>query len=50
MRERARSMGGEIEIAPMDEHGTRVCVRFRAATGAAAPAMGVRDEQGDSSA
>ena len=50
MRERARSMGGEIEIAPMDEHGTRVCVRFRAATGAATPAMGVRDEQGDSSA
>lgn len=48
MRERARSMGGEIEIAPMAEHGTRVCVRFRAPT---APVAAVRGaEQGDPSA
>jgi two-component system nitrate/nitrite sensor histidine kinase NarX len=50
MRERTRSMGGEIEIASMDEHGTRVRVRFRAATGVATPAADVRSEFGDSSA
>ena len=49
MSERARSMGGEIEIAPMDEHGTRVCVRFRAATAVAALVADVRSEHGDSS-
>jgi two-component system nitrate/nitrite sensor histidine kinase NarX len=36
MRERARSMGGEIEIGPDGDGGTRVCVRFRAAAGVAA--------------
>ena len=50
MRERAHSMGGEIEIAPMDEHGTRVCVRFRATTGVAALAADGRTKQGDSGA
>ena len=38
MRERARSMGGELEIAPAAPRGTRVRVRFRAAGGAAAAA------------
>lgn len=38
MRERARSMGGEIEIGPDGAGGTRVCVRFRAAAGVAAAA------------
>ena len=50
MRERAHSMGGEIEIAPMDQGGTRVCVRFRAATGGAAPATDARSAQGEASA
>jgi len=36
MRERARSMGGEIEIGPALPSGTRVCVRFRAATASVA--------------
>jgi len=44
MRERARSMGGEIEIAPMAGRGTRVCVRFRAHSAAAAAP---RTDQGD---
>ena len=41
MRERARSMGGEIEIGPALPSGTRVCVRFRAANaGVAAMVQG----------
>ncbi len=45
MRERARSMGGKIEIGPVLPSGTRVCVRFRAATGgvAAMVAQGVQE-------
>lgn len=35
MRERAGTMGGEIEIGADGVRGTRVCVRFRAATGGA---------------
>ncbi|HHW65955.1 MAG TPA: HAMP domain-containing protein [Rhodocyclaceae bacterium] len=42
MRERAQSMGGKIEITPMDDRGTRVCVCFRAATGVPAPAVNGR--------
>ena len=49
MRERARSMGGQIAIAPRDDHGTRVGVRFRAATAVAALVADVRSEHGDSS-
>ncbi len=36
MRERARSIGGELDIAAVEQGGTRVCVRFVAATGVAA--------------
>ena len=36
MRERARSIGGELDIAAVAQGGTRVCVRFAAATGVAA--------------
>ncbi len=41
MRERARSMGGEIQIASGGAAGTRVCVRFRATTAVPAVSAGV---------
>jgi two-component system nitrate/nitrite sensor histidine kinase NarX len=44
MRERARSMGGEIEIASGGRGGTRVCVRFHATTGVAALGVSVQEE------
>ena len=35
MRERARSIGGELDIVAMAQGGTRVCLRFAAAPGIA---------------
>jgi two-component system nitrate/nitrite sensor histidine kinase NarX len=50
MRERARSMGGDIEILPIDGQGTSVRVCFRAASSVATSAADVRIPQGDASA